>query len=394
MSQQPQGEFDAIPLIDVGPFVSWRQGTTAKHGALEVVKQIDRASRNVGFMVFVNTSVPDSVMDAALEAAKAFFGSSLEHKLSASSKGDANYRGYEQCGDGKEAWEMGTEQIPPNVTEEVLPLHGPNRWPIPAPDNATAFRKAIAEYYESMTNFARIVTCAFCMALGLQAQEMEHAVSHPLAHLRLWRYAKEHEDGSLPEHTDHGFLTLLLQDGGGGLQARNRAGAWVDVPTIPHAIVLNSGRLLSRWTNGVYPATFHRVLNRADGDRYSLPFFLAPNYHSIISPLACCISEKRPSQYDAVMSGEYVAAGYAWQGAVNAGEASATDAAAAVDADYEEHEANAGASAGADKGADELSKQVREGEGGLSAIDAATDAQTPPSPPVVATQHHNADNPT
>ena len=43
------------------------------------------------------------------------------------------------------------------------------------------------------------------------------------------------------------------------------------------------------------------------------------------------------------MAGEYIAEGYAWQGAVNAGEASAVDAAAEAGADYAEHEAAGGA---------------------------------------------------
>jgi hypothetical protein len=38
-----------------------------------------------------------------------------------------------------------------------------------------------------------------------------------------------------------------------------------------------------------------------------------------------------------VVCGEYIAEGYAWQGAVNAGEATAAAAAAEAGADYDEH---------------------------------------------------------
>lgn len=47
------------------------------------------------------------------------------------------------------------------------------------------------------------------------------------------------------EHSDSGALTLLLQQPGtSGLQARNGAGAWVDVPPLPGTLVVNIGELL------------------------------------------------------------------------------------------------------------------------------------------------------
>ena len=158
------------------------------------------------------------------------------------------------------------------------------------------------------------------------------------------RYKQASSEGSLPEHTDHGFLTLLLQvsnphlsltysspdlvtlllqDGGGGLQARNVAGTWVDVPPQPHSLVINTGRLLSRWTNNVFPATFHRVQNNPGSDRYSIPLFFGTNFDTVIKPLDCCLSSESGSGSSAggsaggglepVVCGEYITEGYAWQ---------------------------------------------------------------------------------
>jgi isopenicillin N synthase-like dioxygenase len=49
-------------------------------------------------------------------------------------------------------------------------------------------------------------------------------------------------------HTDPTFLTVLLQDGVGGLQVLldrgGGGGGWVDVPPVPGALIINVGDLL------------------------------------------------------------------------------------------------------------------------------------------------------
>jgi isopenicillin N synthase-like dioxygenase len=57
-------------------------------------------------------------------------------------------------------------------------------------------------------------------------------------------------------HTDWNFLTLLLQDGTGGLQARPAgAGRWIDVPPAGGALVVNIGEMLEVATHGYLVAT-------------------------------------------------------------------------------------------------------------------------------------------
>ena len=102
------------------------------------------------------------------------------------------------------------------------------------------------------------------------------------------------------------------------------AGSWVDVPPQPHSLVINTGRLLSRWTNNVFPATFHRVQNNPGSDRYSIPLFFGTNFHTVIKPLDCCLSSESGSGgssadgsasggLEPVVCGDYITEGYAWQ---------------------------------------------------------------------------------
>lgn len=95
-----------------------------------------------------------------------------------------------------------------------------------------------------------------------------------------------HNDGSFQgvgPHKDGGFLTYLMQiTPHTGLEAQNKAGTWIRVPSIPDTYVINVGRSLESMTGGVCTATTHRVNlrpeffydnGRALGPRYSSPVF-------------------------------------------------------------------------------------------------------------------------
>jgi isopenicillin N synthase-like dioxygenase len=85
-------------------------------------------------------------------------------------------------------------------------------------------------------------------------------------------------------HVDSGFVTLLAQDGVGGLQAKAPDGRWVDVPPVELSMAVNFGALLERWTGGRIMATQHRVISPGH-ERFSIPFFYEPRVSAIIRPL-------------------------------------------------------------------------------------------------------------
>jgi hypothetical protein len=81
-------------------------------------------------------------------------------------------------------------------------------------------------------------------------------------------------------HHDVNLLTVLPAPSSPGLQVRDRAGSWRDLPVPPRAAVVNGGLLLQAATGGYYPAIEHRVRNPARGaggsSRVSLPLFVHP----------------------------------------------------------------------------------------------------------------------
>ncbi|WP_020134226.1 2OG-Fe(II) oxygenase family protein [Streptomyces sp. 351MFTsu5.1] len=81
-------------------------------------------------------------------------------------------------------------------------------------------------------------------------------------------------------HTDLNLITVLPAPREPGLQVRDSAGEWHDVPCDAGAFVINAGEMLEQITGGYYRATEHRVRFPAGGDggrsRFSMPMFLHP----------------------------------------------------------------------------------------------------------------------
>ena len=71
----------------------------------------------------------------------------------------------------------------------------------------------------------------------------------------------------------------------GGLEVLDRNGDWLAITPPPGALVCNIGDMLETATGGVYRSTPHRVLNRSDRYRVSMPFFFDPGFDARIVPL-------------------------------------------------------------------------------------------------------------
>lgn len=119
-------------------------------------------------------------------------------------------------------------------------------------------------------------------------------------------------------HTDYGTITLLFSDGVAGLQlfdvsSGSSEGRWRDVEVAPGDVLVNTGDLMSLWSNGLYPSTLHRVQPRFEKpDRYSMAFFVDPDSSTRVSPLPSCVernrSEAHPTSAKVVVAGEHIQA--------------------------------------------------------------------------------------
>jgi isopenicillin N synthase-like dioxygenase len=273
-----------VPVIDVTPLV------TARGDATTVAAAIDDACREVGFFSIVGHGV-DRALRVRLDAlSREFFALDESEKAEiAMTRGGRAWRGWFPVGgeltsgvpDLKEGIYFGAElgDSHPRV-RAGLPLHGPNLFP----RRPVELRATVLEYLDAMTHLGHCMMRGLSLALGHDADWFDRTLTaDPVILFRIFHYPPGADAWGVQEHTDYGLLTMLGQDGTGGLQVQSTDG-WVDVPGDADAFVCNIGDMLEQLTGGEYRSTAHRVRNSSDRSRLSFPFFFDPGWEARIGP--------------------------------------------------------------------------------------------------------------
>ena len=297
--------FTQAPIIDFAPVAS---GTRA--GKMEVAKALREACINFGFMYVKNHGLPPTLIGDAFNWAKRFVTElTPEQKAAVAMSVHGNNRGYftigeenldpekQKAGDLKEGFNIGRELFPGDPDLNT-PLNGLNAWPADFP----GFREAMLDLYNALHGLSRDLIHIFALSLDMPENHFDHMVDKPLATVRFLRYPPQlgpisEEQLGCGAHTDFGCFTLLAQDGISGLQARNVAGEWIEIPAKTDCFVMNIGDMFQRWTNDLYISTLHRVINRNEKERYSIPFFFDPNADAKVEVLPSCVTPKNPARY-------------------------------------------------------------------------------------------------
>lgn len=307
----------SLPTIDVSAFATGAGPSTERD---EVAGVLDATCREIGFFLITGHGVEPGVKAAMLAAAREFFALPLKQKQALAIERSPCHRGYVGiatetldssglAGDLKETLDTGGEHGPDHPEVRAgTPLFGPNQLP-----DLPGFRHTWSAYRAQAIEAAQRVQRAMARALGLPD---EHIVTLPggetMYHLRLIHYPPGERltpaEGQLGcgAHTDYGTVTVLADDGIGGLQVMRRDGTWIDVAVPDDALVVNLGDLMAVWTNDRWISNPHRVINPPDTDRYSMPLFVTPPFHAEISCLPSCLAPGETPRYEPQRAGPYL----------------------------------------------------------------------------------------
>lgn len=276
-------DFSEIPIIDL---------SAGGSGNDNLVDAVGDACREVGFFYITNHGIKVSLIDDLLQQARTFFALPLESKqsvlLDRRMRGylPLKYRSYEgeenAATSHQEGFWIGHER----ALDSEFPLQGPNRWPQDLPE----LQSAMLAYFVAVEDLSQNLLRCFSRALGLSADYLPAFFNNPNSRLKLNHYPPQREpiteqNLGVVAHSDSGCFTILWQDDESGLEVQNHAGEWVGAPPLAGSFVVNIGNILQYWSNGEFSSTPHRVINRNNRDRYSIPFFVNPDHGSSIRPL-------------------------------------------------------------------------------------------------------------
>jgi len=274
---------------------------------------IGDACRDWGFFQVVGHDIPSPLCERFVRELRRFFALPPEAKRAVERDADNAWGYYDReltknVRDWKEVFDFGGE------APSHRKIDGASRWPAELP----GFREVMVEYYDACESLGLSLLSTICTSLGLPADAL--AASFRPDHssfLRLNHYpaCTDPAPADAPDaparghlgvgrHSDAGALTLVLESGATGLQVKH-AGRWLTIDSVPGAQIVNLGDMLQVWSNDRYRAPLHRVVARADRERFSAPFFLNPGYDTDCAPLAPLVDAEHPARYRAVNWGDF-----------------------------------------------------------------------------------------
>ncbi|WP_269526612.1 isopenicillin N synthase family dioxygenase [Coraliomargarita parva] len=289
-----------IPIVDMAPYL---EGTP--EGKAQVATEIYNAAHNVGFTYLKNFGMSEDLLEAAFKVSQSVFN--CDEKFKVPFNPEANHGFTQMKGEALDPTKPADLKETFTCRNLANQPSGPDYWPNPQ------FEAFMRVFHARIVKIAADIMGAFALALGLEPDYFDKRHTGLTQTLRLLHYppVEEVAEGQLGAgaHTDYGTITVLFQDPSGGLQVQNLAGEWIDAPPIPGTVVINTGDLISRWSNDFFKSTPHRVVPRPaamKNGRLSIAFFSDPDPEVMIETFPNCITEANPAKYAPITAGEHI----------------------------------------------------------------------------------------
>ena len=245
-------------------------------------KLFTESLRNTGFAVIHNHGIEDNLIDSVYSEWASFFNSKnkydyifdLEKQDGYFPMKSENAKGY-NTKDLKEFYHIYLPwgRIPEEISENTIKLR----------NKLVSIGTLLLEWIYN--NTPKKIKNDFSKPLN----EMIKGSQNNL--LRVLHYppiSKDEDKNALraAPHGDINLITILLSGSEPGLQVLNMDKEWVDVGSNKGWLIINSGDMLNKCSNGYYPSTIHRVVNpkkTSNKSRYSMPLFLHARDEVILS---------------------------------------------------------------------------------------------------------------
>ncbi|EXC41811.1 putative 2-oxoglutarate/Fe(II)-dependent dioxygenase [Morus notabilis] len=283
-----------IPIIDFSLLTSGDPNQRSK-----VISELGEACENWGFFMVINHSVPERLIDAVIDGCKGFFDLAEEEKL--------EFKGKHVLDPIRYGTSFNASVDKVFYWRDFLKVFVHPQFHFP--NKPSGFSELALEFCKKIRQVVKGILGGISEGLGLERDyiykslNLESGLQVFAANLYPPCPQPELAMG-MPPHSDHGVLTLLIQNGICGLQIQHN-GKWVNVNAIPNSFLVNTCDQLEIFSNGKYKSVVHRAVVNNNATRISLAIANGPSLDTVVSP-ASELVENRPPAYIGLKYKEYL----------------------------------------------------------------------------------------
>jgi isopenicillin N synthase-like dioxygenase len=272
-----------------------------------------RRSLETGF-VYTSHDLSDDLLDTTYAMLREFFEldeATKQQFVAPGAHGQTGYTGLlveTAASSDKPDWKEMLNWSAPIAAGHPLKTKFPTAYPDQLlPESAVpGITEVLYRFHESIADLQRRFLRVIAEGIGCHETFFDDMVADGPTLTRAIRYpamSELGEDGHewAGQHGDINLITALPRATAPGLQVRV-GDEWVDATPPDDAVIVNTGIMLERLTNGVIPIGWHRVVAAPgyEGERYSVVQFCHPRPWTVLSPVPSCCTPDTPQRFSAI----------------------------------------------------------------------------------------------
>ena len=301
-------------ILDVD-LLAFERGSAAERRA--VVDGV-RRSLETGF-VYTRHDLSEDLLDTAYGMLKEFFEAPTDVKQRSVAPGTNGQTGYTgllvetAASSDRPDWKEMLNWATPIAAGHPLRRQFARSYPDQVlPEEAVpGITKVLYEFHDTIAELQKRFLRVIAEGIGCHESFFDDMVTDGPTLTRAIRYPPMGEvpDGDPYEwagqHGDINLITALPRATAPGLQVRVD-GEWVDAVAPAGQVIINTGIMLERLTNGQIPIGWHRVVAAPGftGERYSVVQFCHPRPWTVLAPVPSCCTPERPQRFAAISAAD------------------------------------------------------------------------------------------
>lgn len=303
----------ADQILDVDLLAFERGSESTRRAVVDGV----RRSLTTGF-VYTSSDLSDDLLDEAYGMLAEFFSMAPDVKqrfVAPGAHGQTGYTGLlveTAASSDKPDWKEMLNWATPIAAGHPLRRKYPGSYPEQLlPDTVVpGISKTLYAFHDAIADLQRRFLRVIALGIGCAETFFDDMVQDGPTLTRAIRYPsmKDAPAGGhiwAGAHGDINLITALPRATAPGLQVEVD-GQWIDAIPPDGKVIINTGIMLERLTNGVIPVGWHRVIASPgfEGERYSVVQFLHPRPWTILSPVPSCCGPGSPQRYSAISAAD------------------------------------------------------------------------------------------